>query len=53
MNKKKRLNSLKSLIDLLGGETTNHVNFKQPILVPYRSSYYSPLEGDIRKVSNY
>ena len=43
---------LKSLISLLGGETANHVNFMQHMLVSYSSCYFSPLEVNIAEVSN-
>ena len=51
-NKTKMLLKLfKSLIFLLGGETANHVNFMQPILVSYSTCYFSPLEGGIAEWS--
>ena len=30
-----------------------HVNFMQPMLVSYSSSYFSSLEGDIAEVQKY
>ena len=45
-NSKLLLNSLKSLIYLLVGETANHVNFMQ-----HTHHAILALEGDIRKVS--
>ena len=41
----------KSLIYLLGGETANHVNFMQHMLVLYSSCYFSSLEGNNAEVS--
>ena len=34
-------------------ETANHVNLMQPMLISYSSCYFSALEGDIRKESNF
>ena len=46
----KRFNILyKSLIYMLGGETANHVNFMQSMLISYSSCYFSSLEGHIEK----
>ena len=42
-----------SLIYLKGDETANHVNFMQPMLSSYSSRYFSALEGNIRKESNF
>ena len=39
------------LIYLLGGETANHVNFMQHMLVSHSSCYFSSLEDIIAEVS--
>ena len=38
---------------LLRGETANHVNFMQPMLVSYSRCYFSSLDGGIGEVSKY
>ena len=42
---------LVSLIYLLEGETANHANFMQHMLVSHSSCYFSFLEGNIAEVS--
>ena len=51
MNKHCCLNSLISLIYLLGDETANYLNLMQHMLVSYSLYYFSSIEGDVRKVS--
>ena len=38
-------------LPVMGGETANHVNYMQPILVSYSSCYFISLEDDIAEVS--
>ena len=42
---------MKSLIYLLGGETANHINFMQHMLVHTHPAIFSSVEGNIADVS--
>ena len=55
MNKQNKtkllLKFMRILIYLLEGETANHANFMQPMLVSYSSCCFSSVEGNIAEVS--
>ena len=42
----------KTLIYLLGNDTSNHVSLMQPMLISYSSYYFSSQDCDIKNVSN-